>query len=64
MVYSRCLTCGSAIISGLYCKDCEWEIKRMRLGNEENFEIWLSSKTGSEKIKFERNSGLSLESFQ
>jgi len=41
---SHCLICGSAIGGGLYCKDCEWEITKIRLGSEEDFENWFNFK--------------------
>lgn len=41
---SHCLICGASTGGGLYCKDCEWEIRRFRLGSEEDFETWLNFK--------------------
>lgn len=41
---SHCLICGASSGGGLYCKDCEWEICKLRLGNEMDFETWLNIK--------------------
>lgn len=41
MVSSHCLICGSPVVSGLYCYSCLWEIKRIRLRNEEDLDSWM-----------------------
>ncbi len=46
---SHCLICGTAIGGGLYCKDCEWEIKKIRLGSDEEFETWFNRELNEHK---------------
>ncbi len=39
----RCLICGKKLHDPLaiYCSECEYELKRVRLANEETVEEWL-----------------------
>lgn len=41
MAGSHCLICGVPIVSGLYCYDCLWEMKRIRLRTDENLDSWM-----------------------
>ena len=39
----RCLICGKPLHDPLsiYCAECEYELKRVRLADEENVEEWI-----------------------
>ena len=64
MVSSHCLICGSVVVSGLYCHDCLWEIKRIRLRNEEDLDSWMDGNMHSGNKKVPYNETLrTLESF-
>ncbi|MEM0130332.1 MAG: hypothetical protein QW100_02715 [Thermoplasmatales archaeon] len=41
MASSRCLICGKLVVSGLYCYDCLWEIRRLRLEGEQDIDTWM-----------------------
>lgn len=49
MVSSHCLICGGIVVSGLYCFDCLWEIKRIRLREEEDLESWMEQNVQSSR---------------
>ena len=39
----RCIICGKTLHNPLsiYCSECEYELKRARLADEENVEEWI-----------------------
>ena len=43
MVDNRCMICGKKLHDpyALYCSECEYELKRARLADEETVEEWL-----------------------
>jgi len=47
---SHCLICGALIPSGNICHDCRWEMNRIRLKEDVEANLWLSSKLGSKKL--------------
>jgi hypothetical protein len=56
MVSSHCLICGEVVVSGLYCHNCLWEIKRIRLKNEEDLDTWMKGSMQSfRKIPYHEN---------
>gem|GEM_PF-2461723 len=38
----HCLICGAPIVSGLYCNDCKWEMRRIRLKTDYDLDSWIS----------------------
>ena len=52
----RCLICGKILHDPLaiYCPECEYELKRVCLADEENVEEWLERKR-AEREERERN---------
>lgn len=63
MVSSHCLICGSMVVSGLYCHNCLWEIKRIRLGDEEDLDSWMEKNMQSGKRVAYYDNNRTLESF-
>jgi hypothetical protein len=56
MVSSHCLICGSVVVSGLYCHTCLWEIKRIRLKDEVDLDVWMQDNMqSSRKINYYDN---------
>jgi hypothetical protein len=63
MVSSHCLICGDIVVSGLYCHNCLWEIKRIRLRNELDLDTWMEGiMQSSRKVPYYENLK-TLESF-
>ncbi|MCL4333132.1 MAG: nucleotide-binding protein [Candidatus Thermoplasmatota archaeon] len=63
MVSSHCLICGDIVVSGLYCHECLWEIKRIRLKNDVDLETWMrGSLQPGRKMPLQENTR-TLESF-
>ncbi len=44
MEENRCIICGKVLHDPLavYCAECEYELKRARLGDEESVDEWLA----------------------
>ena len=44
MEVNRCIICGKVLHDPLavYCAECEYELKRVRLADEEDVEEWLA----------------------
>ncbi len=53
MEESRCLICGKKIHNPLsiYCAECEYELKRVRLEDEEPLCEWIEKQKPPEKPK-------------
>ncbi len=56
MASSHCLICGSVVVSGLYCYNCLWEIRRIRLRGESDLDTWMESNMkAARKISCDKN---------
>lgn len=49
MTGSHCLICGAVIVSGLYCYDCKWEMKRIRLESDMDLQDWMDEHSHSSR---------------
>jgi len=60
---NRCIICGAPIKNnlGLYCSDCLYEIKRVRLADEESLEDYIER---MREKKIERIYGENLTSLE
>lgn len=49
MEENRCIICGKKLSDplALYCPECEYELKRARLADEETVEEWMERVHGS-----------------
>ena len=54
---NRCLICGKKLHDPLaiYCPECEYELKRVKLKGEESLEEWLERMREERGIKVERD---------
>jgi len=52
MEENRCIICGKKLKNPLaiYCPECEYELKRVRLADEESVEEWME-RMGDEREK-------------
>ncbi|MDP8011661.1 MAG: hypothetical protein ACP5F1_01190 [Thermoplasmata archaeon] len=50
---NRCIICGAPIRNGLglYCSDCLYELKRVRLSDEESLQEFIDKRM-EEKMKY------------
>lgn len=51
---SHCLICGNLIPSGNLCRECRWEMNRIRLRDDEEPIEWFESKIKKNIIDVER----------
>jgi len=63
MVSSHCIICGAIIVSGLYCHNCMWEIKRIRLNGEQDLESWIDDRLQPTRKAMRPENSTTLESF-
>ena len=49
---NRCIICGKKLNDplALYCPECEYELKRVRLADEESVEEWMERVRGEANI--------------
>ncbi|MEM0127818.1 MAG: nucleotide-binding protein [Thermoplasmatales archaeon] len=64
MTTSHCLICGKSVVSGLYCYDCLWEIRRLRLEGEEDIDSWMEENIAKRRPVPPDSSILTIDSFQ
>ena len=53
MEENRCIICGKVLHDPLavYCAECEYELKRARLADEETVEEWITRMRGEKEEK-------------
>ncbi|MGC8645482.1 MAG: nucleotide-binding protein [Thermoplasmata archaeon] len=64
MSSSHCLICGKTVVSGLYCYDCLWEIRKVRLKGEEDIDTWIEENMGNRRPVLQEDGVKTLDSFQ
>ncbi|AGB04429.1 hypothetical protein AciM339_0542 [Aciduliprofundum sp. MAR08-339] len=62
---NRCLICGKKLHDpfALYCAECEYEIKRARLADEETLEEYIERVRMGEEVKIDLKGVKTLDSW-
>ena len=60
MEENRCIICGKKLNNplALYCPECEYELKRVRLADEESVEEWIERKIEERGVEHEVPKGV------